>query len=182
MIAVSTVGMRTEKQLFMAGYKEMLRRIKPKTIICYGDPFEEMEGKLIIIDYAKTNNLSQEKGFSRQHIKCIHCYVEKGGGAAGGSGRNTLPSQPSQLKHILTDRTGHLPDTAENRSLLESVANDPNNYIGTDSLNTRWYAQIQPDGSQIWVCVWNGTIRNGGINMIPRIWDSATGLNNNPFK
>lgn len=57
-IAVSTIGMRTEKQLFMAGYKEMLRRIKPKTIICYGEPFEEMEGKLIVIDYAKTNNLS----------------------------------------------------------------------------------------------------------------------------
>ena len=49
-VAVSTVGMRTEKLLFMAGYKEMLRRIKPKAIICYGEPFEEMEGKLIVVD------------------------------------------------------------------------------------------------------------------------------------
>ena len=65
-VAVSTVGMRTEKNLFMAGYKEMLRRIKPKAIICYGEPFEEMEGKLIVVDYAKTNNLNQEKSLTCQ--------------------------------------------------------------------------------------------------------------------
>ena len=182
-VAVSTVGMRTEKQLFLAGYKEMLRRIKPNAIICYGDPFEEMEGNLIAIDYAKANNLIPEKHLAKPLVKYIHSYIEKGGGSAGGGGgHNNLPSKPSQLRHIFADRPGHLVDTEENRALIESVANNSNNYLGTDSMNTQWYAQIQPDGSQIWARVWNDTIFNGGINDIPREWNEATGLNNNPFQ
>ena len=93
-VAVSTVGMRTEKQLFMAGYKEMLRRIKPQAIICYGEPFEEMEGKLIVVDYAKTNNLTAEKTFTKHITKYIHGCIEKGGGSAGGGGGNSPRSFP----------------------------------------------------------------------------------------
>ena len=96
-VAISTVGMRTEKNLFMAGYKEMLRRIKPKAIICYGEPFEDMEGKLIVIDYAKTNNITQEKGFVKPVVKYIRSFILKGGGAAGGgggSGQRGFPKFP----------------------------------------------------------------------------------------
>lgn len=182
-VAVSTVGMRTEKPLFMAGYKEMLRRIKPKAIICYGDPFEEMEGNLTVIDYAETNNLSQKKSLTQPIVKRMWGMITKGGGAAGeNGGRNVLSSKPSQLKHMFADRPGHLLDTPENRALLESVANNPNNFLGTDSMNTQWYAQIQSDGSQIWARVWNGSIFNGGINEIPREFNPITGLNNNPFE
>ena len=61
-VAVSTVGVRTEKDFFLQGYNELLRRIKPSAVICYGKPFEEMQGKIITVDYAETNNLSpQEK-------------------------------------------------------------------------------------------------------------------------
>ena len=82
---------------------------------------------------------------------------------------------------MFADRPGHLPDTPENRALLESVANNQRNYLGTDSMNTQWYAQIQSDGSQIWARVWNGSIFNGGINEVPREWSPVTGLNNNPL-
>lgn len=41
----------------------MLRRIEPKAIICYCDPFPEMKGNVITVDYAKTNNLSEHKKF-----------------------------------------------------------------------------------------------------------------------
>ena len=82
---------------------------------------------------------------------------------------------------MFADRPGHLPDTPENRALLESVANNQRHYLGTDSMNTQWYAQIQSDGSQIWARVWNGSIFNGGINEVPREWSPVTGLNNNPF-
>lgn len=182
-VAISTVGMRTERRLFVAGYKEMLRRIHPKAIICYGEPFNEMEGNLIVVDYAETNNLSPEKSFSRPYIKYIRGIIEKGGGAAGGGGGyNHLSSKISQLRHMFADRPGHLADTVENRALLESVANNPDNFLGIDSMNTQWYAQIQADGSQVWARVWNGSIFNGGINAIPRPWDMVTGLNNNPFK
>lgn len=97
-VAVSTIGMRTEKDLFMAGYKKMLRRIKPKAIICYGEPFEEMSGKLIVVDYAKTNNLSQEKAFSKPIVKLLNSIIVKGGGAAGGDGsgsnQSSIPDFP----------------------------------------------------------------------------------------
>lgn len=35
-----------QKEWFMAGYNEMLRRIEPEKIICYNTPFPEMQGTL----------------------------------------------------------------------------------------------------------------------------------------
>ena len=62
-VAVSTLGVKKEKDFFMQGYNEMLRRIEPNAIICYCEPFEEMEGNIIKIDYAETNRLLQKKSF-----------------------------------------------------------------------------------------------------------------------
>ena len=55
-VAVSTVGVRNEKDLFMAGYRELMKRIEPSAIICYGKPFEEMSGNVIYVSYEETNN------------------------------------------------------------------------------------------------------------------------------
>lgn len=82
-VAVSTVGLKSDKSNFMLGYDEMYRRIKPEAVICYGKPFEEMKGKIIEVDYAETNNLS--KGFLVR--KTMFAYVDsvaKGGGSASG--------------------------------------------------------------------------------------------------
>lgn len=99
-VAVSTIGIKNQKSHFLLGYNEMLSRIKPSKIICYGKPFEEMKGDIIKVDYAKTNNL--QKSNSGLYIKTFYGYVErtlsqKGGGSASGqnSGNpeltNTLP-------------------------------------------------------------------------------------------
>lgn len=40
-----------QKDLFMKGYKEMLRQIEPEYVICYSEPFPDMEGNIIYIDY-----------------------------------------------------------------------------------------------------------------------------------
>ena len=37
----------SQKELFMAGYRELIRRIEPEAIICYSEPFPEMEGNII---------------------------------------------------------------------------------------------------------------------------------------
>ena len=50
-VAVSTIGIKKEKSHFMLGYNEMLSRIKPEKIICYGKPFDEMKGDIIEVDY-----------------------------------------------------------------------------------------------------------------------------------
>ena len=63
----------------------MLSRIKPSKIICYGKPFDEMNGDIIEVDYAQTNNLS--KG---HYIKKIYGCVVKGGGSASGQSSGNL--------------------------------------------------------------------------------------------
>lgn len=112
-VAVSTIGVRKEKSLFMQGYEEMMRKIKPQAVNCYGEPFEEMKGKIIKVDYAQTNNykkyytlqteprLTTETNVFDMHIKRAFGYVstEKGRGSAGG-GNISLPKNDSQLKHI----------------------------------------------------------------------------------
>lgn len=51
-VAISTIGCkRNNKERFMRGYQEMIARVKPQYIICFGKPFREMEGPLIVIDY-----------------------------------------------------------------------------------------------------------------------------------
>ena len=69
----------------MLGYNEMLSRIKPSRIICYGKPFDEMKGDIIEIDYAETNNLQNA---NKKCIKTFYGYITgtctKGGGSADG--------------------------------------------------------------------------------------------------
>lgn len=110
---------------------------------------------------------------------------EKGvglGGGFGGSSGNKLPSKDSQLKHIFADRPGHMPDTPRNRQALVEVANDPNCHVGRSSNGLDWYARTEPDGSQIWVKVYEGKISDGGINATPRQYNPQTGFNNNPYR
>ena len=91
-VAVSTLGVRSEKDLFIQGYNEMLRRINPEKIICYGKPFDEMKGDIVEVNYAKTNNLDKSCGVNGKYIKKTVGYVspyrEKGMGSAGGTSGN----------------------------------------------------------------------------------------------
>ena len=94
----------------------------------------------------------------------------------------TFPQGDAQLKHIFRDAEGHLSDTSANRKRILDVANNLDNYIGKDARGNDWYAIISEDGSQTWVRVRNGVIDNAGVNDVPRIWDSETGLYNNTKK
>lgn len=40
----------------MLGYNMMLEKIKPCAILCYGKPFEEMKGNLIVFPYKRRDN------------------------------------------------------------------------------------------------------------------------------
>lgn len=82
-VAVSTIGIKKEKSHFMLGYNEMLSRIKPSKIICYGKPFDEMKGDIVEVDYGETNNLS--KGFFVKKTYITELMpLHKGGGSASG--------------------------------------------------------------------------------------------------
>lgn len=101
-VAVSTVGVRKEKDFFLQGYTEMLRRLKPKAIICYGAVFPEMDGKIIEVDYAESNHLGEHKKFwtvpsdafsipsSGNGIRIVKAGTVICGYGSGGGGRTSM--------------------------------------------------------------------------------------------
>ena len=90
--------------------------------------------------------------------------------------KNKIPDNESTTGHIFRDAEGHIPDTIENRKLLEDVANNPDNFLGKDKYGNEWYAKLQDDGSQVWVEARNGKIFEGGVNNISKTWNPQTGL------
>lgn len=50
-VAVGMIGCKKNKSEYLLGYNEMLNRIEPDAIICFGDPFLEMEGNIIKVEY-----------------------------------------------------------------------------------------------------------------------------------
>ena len=50
-VAIGMIGCKQERVRFMRGYDAMTERLAPSTIICFGDPFKEMRGNLLPIDY-----------------------------------------------------------------------------------------------------------------------------------
>jgi hypothetical protein len=82
------------------------------------------------------------------------------------------------IPHIFRNKEGHLLDTAINRKLLIETANIEN-FLGIDQYGTKWYARTLSNGKQVWIMVRNNLIRNGGLNEIPKIFDSKTGLSRN---
>lgn len=53
-----------QKEFFLNGYREMLRRIEPERIICYNEPFPEMEGNIVFIDYELSSWKYQNKDYT----------------------------------------------------------------------------------------------------------------------
>ncbi len=78
-VAVSTYmasahGNRADqKEFFMAGYNEMLKRIEPETIICYHYPFPEMKGNILFVDY----DLSSWQHYDDDKIELPYTQMEK---------------------------------------------------------------------------------------------------------
>ena len=56
-VAVSTLGCKKAKIDFMRGYEVMLEKLQPETIICFGDPFSEMQGNLLVVDYRESRKV-----------------------------------------------------------------------------------------------------------------------------
>ncbi len=96
-------------------------------------------------------------------------------GNGGDIPTNRIPDNTSIIGHIFKDTEGHIPDTPENRSLLEEVANDLDNYRGNDQYDNAWYSKILEDGRQVWIQIRDGIIFDGGINDTPKQWNPKTG-------
>lgn len=77
---------------------------------------------------------------------------------------------------MFRDDVGHLANTIENQQALVKLTNSPANSLGTDRFGNQWFAEMRPDGTQLWGSVRKGVIQNGGLNTTPRDFDSNTGL------
>ncbi|MDR1188984.1 MAG: DUF4417 domain-containing protein [Bifidobacteriaceae bacterium] len=55
-VAISTVGVRDLQEGFMRGYREMVRIVRPETVVCYGTPFEEMAGVVPVVEVPYLRN------------------------------------------------------------------------------------------------------------------------------
>jgi len=88
----------------------------------------------------------------------------------------SFPSGESELRHIFREASGHVHDSAENRQLLLSVANDASARLESDQYGNVWAARTLADGRQAWVQLRGETIVNGGINDVPREFNPTTGL------
>ncbi|MBE6716553.1 MAG: DUF4417 domain-containing protein [Ruminococcaceae bacterium] len=56
-VAIGMIGCKQSKLNFMRGYNEMLRRLEPEKIICFGSPFDEMQGNIITVDYRESRKV-----------------------------------------------------------------------------------------------------------------------------
>lgn len=129
----------------------------------------EVDGELLIDENG--NLLKLENG------KLVEVESEETGEAEETGKGKKIKINEKQKKHIFRDADGHLTeDTKTNRQKLEDVANDKGNYLGNDKYGNEWYGKNNPDGSQTWVKVRNGSIENGGVNQTPKTYNPQTGL------
>ena len=56
-VAISTLGCRKSKPSFMRGYEAMMERLEPKSVICFGDTFAEMQGNIITVNYRESRKV-----------------------------------------------------------------------------------------------------------------------------
>jgi hypothetical protein len=68
-VAVSTYAREHNRNGFMEGYNKMLEVIRPSAIICYGDPFPEMQGNIKAVSPFNHEELIAKMGMQK--------YMEK---------------------------------------------------------------------------------------------------------
>ena len=56
-VAVGMIGCKRSKIEFLRGYNNMLKTVEPSAVICFGEPFKEMDGNLIVVDYRKSRKV-----------------------------------------------------------------------------------------------------------------------------
>ena len=56
-VAVGMIGCKRNKIAFLKGYYQMLSKIEPETIICFGHPFNEMDGNIVEVDYLNSRKV-----------------------------------------------------------------------------------------------------------------------------
>ncbi len=59
-VAISTVGITKNKESFLKGFNEMVKRIRPSLILVRGKPIEGMNGTFVFVEFCETFESSSE--------------------------------------------------------------------------------------------------------------------------
>ena len=59
-VAISTIGVSKEKEAFLKGFNEMVKRIEPPLILVRGKLIDGMEGRFVFINFTDTFEISME--------------------------------------------------------------------------------------------------------------------------
>ena len=171
-VAVSTYmawshdNRQDQKEWFLAGYNEMLRRIEPEKIICYNTPFPEMQGDIVFVDYERSSwkYMSYERGAAakedldafkiddtylsnRDTIEpfLIGGYTDKGGGSAyGGKWKPSKPEderflgKPGEIKHEGEKETHIGDDGKADRERHNTDHNRPDKHSNPHDHKIEW--------------------------------------------
>lgn len=146
-VAVSTYmasehdNRQDQKERFMAGYNEMLRRVGPEKIICYNTPFPEMQGDIVYVDYecSSWKYLNYERSCTREDLESfiiggqacsahdtMDSYrdipIQKGGGSAYGGKWKPNPKKPQDQR--LLGAPGEIKTTYINGYRVETKIGD----------------------------------------------------------
>lgn len=74
---------------------------------------------------------------------------------------------------LSNEAKAQLPEESQNvLKRLLSVAQDTENFLGVDSYDNVWFQKVTEKGEQVWVCVRDRLILNGGFYKPPRNFDS----------
>ena len=121
-VAVSTYmasahdNRQDQKEWFMSGYNEMLRRIEPEKIVCYNTPFPEMQGDIVYVDYERSSwkYMNYERRFEKEDLESYRIgsatrteydimepyLIGKGGGSAYGGKWKPNPNKPQDQRFL----------------------------------------------------------------------------------
>ncbi len=140
---------KDQKEFFLKGYNEMLKRIEPERIVCYNTPFPEMEGNIVFVDYDLSSWKYQDKDYTpSQYVKYItgelplpsDCDIvikrgyipsqneEKGMGSAYGGEWQPSPNKPDDTRFL--GKPGEVKITTATNS--KGISYERQTHIGKD--------------------------------------------------
>lgn len=111
-----------QKEFFMKGYNELIRRIEPKLVICYHEPFPEMEGNILYVNYELSSWRHYNEDECKEasvHVPClitkrgyVQNYSLKGSGSAYGG--KWKPKNPDDKRFV--GKAGEIIETTKRTS------------------------------------------------------------------
>ena len=100
-----------QKKVFLNGYNELLQRIEPQVILCYSEPFPEMDGNILHVDYElsswkhEKDDIVKSQSSNNPYFHILSVFnrnsaIEKGMGSCHGGDWEPSPNKPDDERFM----------------------------------------------------------------------------------